>query len=365
MGCCMYNIGEALMIKETIDRIEPLDEKAMKLARERQDFLTKPKESLGILEELSIQVAGITGNHMPKIRDKVIITMAGDHGVVEENVSVFPKEVTLQMVDNFIHGGAAINVLARHIGARVTIVDIGVAMDIKPHKNLINKKVGYGTKNIARRAAMSYDEAIRSVETGIEVLEEEIKKGVDIVGIGDMGIGNTTASSAIVATFTGGGVERVTGRGTGINDRRYDNKIRAIKKALKVNSPDKKDPLDVLAKVGGFEIGGLAGVVLCAAAHRIPVVMDGFISTTSGFLATELAPLTKQYIIASHNSVEIGHRLLLERMKLRPLLDLNMRLGEGTGAALGIGIVEASVKILTEMATFERAGVSTAISDKA
>ncbi|MDD4898593.1 MAG: nicotinate-nucleotide--dimethylbenzimidazole phosphoribosyltransferase [Methanocellales archaeon] len=352
------------MIEETIDRIEPLDEKAMKFAKERQDFLTKPKDSLGILEKLSIQVTGITRNPMPKIRDKVIITMAGDHGVVEEDVSAFPKEVTLQMVDNFIHGGAAINVLARHIGARVIIVDIGVAIDIKPHKNVINKKVGYGTKNIARGAAMSYDEAIRSVEAGIEVLEEEIKKGVDIVGIGDMGIGNTTASSAIVAAVTGERVERVTGRGTGINDAMYDNKIRVIKKALEVNSPDGKDPLDVLAKVGGFEIGGLAGVVLGAAAHGIPVVMDGFVSAAGGLLATELAPLAKKYIIASHNSVEIGHNILLKRMGLRPLLDLNMRLGEGTGAALGIGIVEASVKILTEMATFEDAGVSKAISDE-
>ncbi len=351
------------MIEETIDRIKPLDEKAMKLAKERQDFLTKPKESLGILEKLSIQVAGITGNPMPRISDKVIITMAGDHGVVEEDVSSFPKEVTLQMVDNFIHGGAAINVLARHIGARVIIVDMGVASDIE--QNLINKKVGYGTKNIARGAAMTYDEAIKSVETGVRVLEEEIKKGADIVGIGDMGIGNTTASSAIVAAVTGERVEKVTGRGTGIDDGRYDNKIRVIKKALEINSPDRKDPLDVLAKVGGFEIGGLAGVVLCAAAHRIPVVMDGFVSTASGLLATEMAPLVKHYIIASHNSVEIGHRVLLKRMGLKPLLDLNMRLGEGTGAALGIGIVEASVKILTEMATFEDAGVSKAIRNKA
>ncbi len=316
-----------------------------------------------MLEKLSIQMAGITGNPLPQIRDKVIITMASDHGVVEEGVSVFPKDVTLQMVDNFIHDGAAINVLARRIGARLIIVDMGIAKDIEPHKNLINKKVEYGTKNIARGRAMSYDEAIRSVESGIKVLEEEIRKGVDIVGIGDMGIGNTTASSAIVAAVTGEKVERVTGRGTGINDEMYDNKIKVIKKALKVNSPDKNDPLDVLAKVGGFEIGGLVGVILGAAAHRTPVVMDGFISTTSGFLATEIAPLAKHYLIASHNSVEKGHRLLLERMGLKPLLDLNMRLGEGTGAALGIGIVEASVKILTEMATFEDARVSRAIDD--
>lgn len=351
------------MIKETIDKIEPLDEEAIKLAKERQDFLTKPKESLGILEKLSIQVAGIIGNSMPQIRDKVIITMAGDHGVVEEGVSLFPKEVTLQMVDNFIRGGAAINVLARHIGARVIIVDMGVAMDMEPHQKLINKKLGHGTKNIAREAAMSYEEAISSVETGIEVLEEELRKGVDIVGIGDMGIGNTTSSSAIVAALTGEKVERVTGRGTGIDDKIYNKKVRVIKKALDVNSPDENDPLDVLAKVGGFEIGGIAGVVLGAAAHRIPVVTDGFISTAGVLLATEIAPLAKHYVIASHNSVETGHNILLKRMGLRPLLDLNMRLGEGTGAALGIGIVEASVKILTEMATFKDAGVSRAIND--
>ena len=364
MGCCMDHIGVTSMIKETIDQIKPLDEEAMKLAKERQDFLTKPKESLGILEKLSIQVAGITGNTLPQIRDKVIITMAGDHGVVEEGVSIFPKEVTLQMVENFINEGAAINVLARHIGARVIIVDMGIATDMEPHQNLINKKMGHGTKNIFREAAMSYDEATSSIEVGIEILEGEIKKGVDIVGIGDMGIGNTTASSAIAAAVTGEEVERVTGRGTGIDDKIYNKKIRVIKKALEVNSPDKNDPLDVLAKVGGFEIGGITGVVLCAAAHRIPVVMDGFISTAGVLLATEIAPLTKQYIIASHNSVEMGHKILLKRMGLRPLLDLNMRLGEGTGAALGIGIVEASVKILTEMATFEDAGVSRAINDK-
>ncbi|NYT00773.1 MAG: nicotinate-nucleotide--dimethylbenzimidazole phosphoribosyltransferase, partial [Methanocellales archaeon] len=268
------------------------------------------------------------------------------------------------MVENFINEGAAINVLARHIGARVIIVDMGIATDIEPHKNLINKKIGHGTKNIAREAAMSYEEARSSIEAGIEILEGELKKGADIVGIGDMGIGNTTASSAIAAAVTGEEVERVTGRGTGIDDRMHNNKIRVIKKALKANSPDKNDPLDVLAKVGGFEIGGIAGVVLGAAANGIPVIMDGFISTAGVLLATEIAPLVKHYVIASHNSVEIGHRILLKRMGLTPLLDLNMRLGEGTGAALGIGIVEASVKILTEMATFEDAGVSRAINDE-
>lgn len=359
-----YTILEVLMqkIRETIDQIEPLDERAMRLAKERQDTLTKPKGSLGILEDLSIQVAGITRNPIPKIHDKAIITMAGDHGVVEEGVSAYPQEVTLQMVYNFIRGGAGINVLGRHVGARVVVVDMGVAADVE-HQNLVNKKVGYGTKNMTKGPAMSSEQAARSIEAGIEVFEEELRKGLDIVGTGDMGIGNTTSSSAIVAAITGEKVERVTGRGTGIDDAALKAKVRVIKKALKVNSPNKNDPLDVLAKVGGFEIGGLAGVVLGAAAHRIPVVIDGFISTAGALLATELAPLAKQYIIASHNSVEIGHRIMLERMGLRPLLDLRMRLGEGTGAALGISIVEASIKILEEMATFTDAGVSEAIKE--
>lgn len=347
-------------IREAIDKIEPLDKNAMALAKERQDILTKPKGSLGILEDLSIKVAGITGNPVPKIRDKVIITMAGDHGVVEEGVSAYPQEVTTQMVYNFIKGGAGINVLARHIGARVVVVDMGMAADVE-HQELMNKKVDYGTNNITKGPAMSREQAVRSIEAGIEVFEDELRKSLDIVGTGDMGIGNTTPSSAIIATITGETVENVTGRGTGIDDLALETKIRAIKKALEINSPDKNDPLDVLAKVGGFEIGGLAGVVLGAAAHRIPVITDGFISTAGALLATELAPLVKQYIITSHNSVEMGHRVMLERMGLMPLLDLNMRLGEGTGAALGMSIVEASTKILKEMATFADAGVSEAV----
>ncbi|MDI6639466.1 MAG: nicotinate-nucleotide--dimethylbenzimidazole phosphoribosyltransferase [Methanocellales archaeon] len=346
-------------IKETIDRIKPLDEDAMMLAKERLDFLTKPKESLGMLEDLAQKVVGITGNIVPKIKDKAIVTMAGDHGVVEEGVSTYPQEVTPQMVYNFIRGGAGINVLARHIGARVVVVDMGVAVDLEGHQDLINKKVGYGTKNIARGAAMSYEDAIKSIEAGIEVFEEELKR-VDIIGIGDMGIGNTTPSSAIVAAITGEKAEKVTGKGTGIDDIVFENKVKVVKRALEVNKPDPFDAIDVLAKVGGFEIGGLAGVVLASARHRTPVVIDGFISSAGALIASELAPLARQYMIASHLSAEIGHKIILERMGLRPLLDLRMRLGEGTGAALGMSIVEAGVKILTEMATYADAGVSEA-----
>ncbi|MDI6859645.1 MAG: nicotinate-nucleotide--dimethylbenzimidazole phosphoribosyltransferase [Methanocellales archaeon] len=346
-------------IKETIHRIKPLDEDAMMLAKERLDFLTKPKESLGMLEDLAQKVVGITGNIVPKIKDKAIVTMAGDHGVVEEGVSTYPQEVTPQMVYNFIRGGAGINVLARHIGARVVVVDMGVAVDLEGHQDLINKKVGYGTKNIARGAAMSYEDAIKSIEAGIEVFEEELKRA-DIIGIGDMGIGNTTPSSAIVAAITGEKAEKVTGKGTGIDDIVFENKVKVVKRALEVNKPDPFDAIDVLAKVGGFEIGGLAGVVLASARHRTPVVIDGFISSAGALIASELAPLARQYMIASHLSAEIGHKIVLERMGLRPLLDLRMRLGEGTGAALGMSIVEAGVKILTEMATYADAGVSEA-----
>ncbi|MBU4265712.1 MAG: nicotinate-nucleotide--dimethylbenzimidazole phosphoribosyltransferase [Candidatus Altiarchaeota archaeon] len=342
-------------IKTTIGKIETLDKDAMEKAKKRQDFLTKPRESLGVLEDLSIKVAGITGNPMPEIKDKVVITMAADHGVVEEGVSAYPQEVTPQMVYNFLRGSAGINVLARHIGARVVVVDMGVATDID-NSEIVNKKVAYGTKNIVKEPAMARDEGIRSIETGIEVFEN--LSCVGIVGIGDMGIGNTTPSSAITAAITSKSVGEVTGRGTGIDDERYENKVRVIEKSLEVNNPDPKDPIDVLAKVGGFEIGGMAGVALAAAANRIPVVIDGFISGAAALIAYELEPKMKDFMFASHCSVESGHKVILDHIGLEPLLDLNLRLGEGTGAALGINLIDAGCKILTEMATFESAGVS-------
>jgi len=348
-------------ILETIEKITPLDKNSMKLAKERQDFLTKPQGSLGVLEELSIKVAGIVGVPRPKIKDKVIITMAGDHGVVEECISAFPQEVTTQMVYNFIRGGAGINVVAKHVGARVVVVDMGVASDLEPSPNLINKKVAYGTKNMANGPAMTRDEAIRAVEAGIEVVEEDIKNGTDIIGIGDMGIGNTTPSSAIVTAITGTEVSKVTGRGTGVDDSTFEKKVKIIEKSLQANRPDSKDPLDVLAKVGGLEIGGLVGVILAAAKNRIPVVLDGFISGAAALIAAELAPQVKNYMIASHQSVEVGHKILLNYLGLSPILDLNLRLGEGTGAALGISLIDASVKVLDEMATFADAGVSESV----
>ncbi len=356
-----YSHGSCMdRIKETIERLEPLNEAAMESARARQDTLTKPRGSLGVLEDISVRVAGITGDYMPEIKDKVIITMVGDHGIVDEGVSAYPKEVTPQMVYNFLSGGAGINVLARHTGARVVVVDMGVASDLEiknTGKNFIDNKIAYGTASMTRGSAMGYEDAQKSIEAGIAVLENEIGTGVDIVGVGDMGIGNTTPSSAIVAFVTGEPVEKVTGRGTRLDDVGLKNKIAQIKTALEVNFPDREDAIDVLAKIGGFEIGGMAGVMLAAAAHRIPVVVDGFISGAAALIAYELSPEIKDYLIASHLSVEAGHRAILDHIGIEPLFNLNMRLGEGTGATLGMSIVDASCKLLCEMATFEEAGV--------
>lgn len=324
----------------------------------RLDNLTKPQGSLGRLEELAKQICGITGKENPRLNNKVIFTLAGDHGVTDEGVSAYPREVTAQMVYNFLSGGAGINVLANHVGARVVVADMGVAIDLKPDPRLVVKKINYGTKNMARGPAMSRDEAIKSISSGIEVFEEEYKHGIDIVGTGEMGIGNTTASSAITACFTKKAVEDVTYKGTGIDDKGLENKIRVIKEALRINKPDPNDALDVLSKVGGFEIGGLTGIILAAASKKIPIMIDGFISGAAALIAFHLEPKVKEYTIASHCSAEKGHRIILEHMGLKPLLDLNLRLGEGTGSALGITIVEAATKILTQMATFKSAKVS-------
>jgi nicotinate-nucleotide--dimethylbenzimidazole phosphoribosyltransferase len=345
-------------LEQVLQRIKPLDEKAMAAARARQDTLTKPLGSLGRLEELSIKLAGIRGEPIPRINHKAIITMAADHGVAIEGVSAYPKEVTAQMVYNFLRGGAGINVLAKHVGARVIIVDMGVASDLEPHPVLISNKIAYGTRNMALGPAMTREQAMKSIEAGIEIVEKEIEKGLDIVGTGDMGIGNTTPSSAITSVITGEPVVRVTGRGTGLDDRQLAHKEEAIEKALKVNQPNPDDAIGVLSRVGGFEIGGLSGVILGAAAHRVPVVVDGFISGAAALIAAALLPTVKNYLIAAHGSVEIGHKAVLKHLGLNPLLDFRLRLGEGTGAALGIFIVEAAARILAEMATFAEAGVS-------
>lgn len=345
------------LLEKTINDIKPLDAALIDKAQARLDTLTKPKDSLGRLEEFARRVVAITGKIDPRITRKVIFTFAADHGVADEGVSAFPKEVTAQMVYNFLRGGAGINVLARHFNAEVRVVDIGVDHDFNGTKDLIHKKVVHGTRNIRKGPAMTRDEAVRCIETGIELANEYASEGA-IFGTGEMGIANTTPSSAIIAAFTGLPVAELTGRGTGIDDDVFKHKVQVIEDALSLNKPLSTDPLDVLAKVGGAEIGGIAGLILGAAAQRIPVVADGFISTAGALIAYELKPSVRNYVFASHNSVERGHRVMLERMRLRPIVDLDLRLGEGTGAALAISIIEAGVKIYNEMATFGDAGVS-------
>ena len=344
-------------LKDVLKNIQPVDMSRSNEIQAQLDDLTKPQGSLGRLEELAKRYCLITGRNKPVLKNKVIFTCAGDHGVTKEGVSAFPAAVTPQMVLNFLRGGAGVNVLAKHAGAKVVVVDMGVDHDFEAAPGLEIRKVARGTGNIAAGPAMTREQAERAIMAGVELVEK-YREGLDIVGTGDMGIGNTTPSSAIVSVITGTDPELVTGRGTGIDDASLKNKVATIRRAIDVNRPDRKDALDVLAKVGGFEIGGIAGIVLGAALYRIPVVVDGFISTAGALIAAELCPAVKDYIIAAHQSVEIGHRKMLEHLEQRPLLDLNMRLGEGTGAALGISLIDASLRVLAEMATFSSAGVS-------
>ncbi len=345
-------------LEATIQSIQPLDEQAMQAARSRQNELTKPPGSLGRLESLSIQIAGITGQPRPTLRRPAIITLAADHGIARKGVSAFPIEVTAQMVLNFLRGGAGINVLARHIGAEVIVADLGVAVDLPPSDDLIVNKIGYGTRDFSIEPAMTREQAHQSIEAGIRIAQAAIARGCDILGTGEMGIGNTTPSSAITAIFTGRPVREVTGRGSGVDDAGLSRKVAVIEASLALHHASPGDGLDVLSKVGGFEIGGLAGVMLGAAAARTPVVVDGFISGAAALIAASLAPAARDYMIAAHRSVEIGHRAIFDYLRLQPLLDLDLRLGEGTGAALGISICQAACKVLDEMATFAEAGVS-------
>ncbi|MBI5097151.1 MAG: nicotinate-nucleotide--dimethylbenzimidazole phosphoribosyltransferase [Nitrospirae bacterium] len=351
------------LLKDTVKSISPIDVHWYSIAQKRLDNLTKPPGSLGRLEEFAKRFVAITGISMPSLDKKVIFTFAGDHGVAEEGVSAYPREVTGQMVLNFLNGGAGINVLARHAGAEVVVVDIGVDHDFNSVDKLISKKIVKGTKNIRRGPAMTRDEAEKCIEAGIELANEYAERGYRIFATGDMGIANTTPSSAIAAVFTGRPVSEVTGRGTGIGDDALRNKIKVIEDALSANRPDPFDPVDVLSKVGGAEIGGIAGLIIGASAKRIPVVIDGFISTAGALIASSLEPKTKDYMFAAHNSVEVGHKAMLDKMGLRPILDLDLRLGEGTGAALAILMIDAGLKIYTEMATFGEAGVSESIRE--
>ncbi len=351
------------LLENTVKAIRPVNREWYETAQKHLDNLTKPPGSLGRLEEFARRLVAITENNKPILDRKVIFTFAGDHGIVDEGVSAYPKAVTPQMVFNFLRGGAGINVLARHAGAEIVVVDIGVDFDFGEavaHGDVPLRimKVMKGTRNFARGPAMTREEAVKCIEKGIELAVGYAKKGCRMAGTGDMGIGNTTPSSAIASVLTGAPVREVTGKGTGISDGALERKIKVIEDAINLNRPDPKDAIDVLSKVGGTEIGGIAGLILGAASKRTPVVIDGFISTAGALVAYTIEPSVSDYMFAAHNSVEKGHRAMLKTMGLEPVLDLGLRLGEGTGAALAMLMIEAGLKIYKEMATFREAGVS-------
>lgn len=342
-----------------IQSIAPLDQNAMEQAKIRQNQLTKPAGSLGRLEEISIQLAGITGDVRPQLIHKRVLVMAADHGVTVEEISAYPAEVTPQMVMNFLYGGAAINVLARAIGASVHVVDMGVNADLPPHPVLITKKIGRGTGNIVKEPAMSRADAISSILAGASVVDQLSVRGTDVLAIGDMGIGNTTPSAAIACTILGASIHDIVGRGTGVDDEGLARKRNAVSSALSLHLPNSEDAIDILAKVGGYEIGGLVGAILSAASHRIPVVLDGFITTAAALLAQLIAPESVAYMLPSHCSQESGHEIMLNHLGLTALFDYQFRLGEASGAAVALHSIDVAAKILDEMVTFSEAGVST------
>ena len=345
-------------LPKLLERIAAPDPASGTGAQAHLDRLTKPPGSLGRLEELARRIVEITGQAAPRIRRAVIFTLAADHGVVAEGVSAYPQVVTAQMVENFLRGGAAINVLARQVGADLVVADLGVATPLPSRPGLVVKRIAPGTRNMAREPAMTREEALAAVEAGISLVEAERCQGVDLIGTGEMGIGNSSAAGAITAVLTGATVEAVTGLGAGLDAAGWERKVGVIRRALAVNRPDPRDGLDVLAKLGGFEIAGLVGVIVAGAARRIPVVLDGFITGAAALIAQTLKPEVTHFLLASHRSAEPGHKAALARLGLEPYLDLGLRLGEGTGAALGISLAKAAVAVYAEMATFKSAGVS-------
>ncbi|MEI6664908.1 MAG: nicotinate-nucleotide--dimethylbenzimidazole phosphoribosyltransferase [Chloroflexota bacterium] len=347
------------LLNATIEAIRPPDDNAIAASRERQGQLTKPPGSLGRLEALAERIAGITGQSRPHLDKRLVVVAAGDHGVTAQGVSAYPAEVTAQMVANFLHGGAAINVLAAHAGARVRVVDAGVAAETPLDPRLVRLRLAPGTEDFTQTRAMTLELATTALAAGIRLFESErAADGVDIVACGEMGIGNTTSAAAIIATVTGRPVRTVTGRGTGIDDEHFEAKVGVIERALALHRPDRTDGLELLSCIGGLEIGVLAGVYLAGAAAGVPVVIDGVISSAAALIAAATAPASTAAMLASHLSVEPGHIAALQHLHLEPLLDLGLRLGEGTGAALGITLCVAACRLLDEMATFGEAGVT-------
>ena len=345
-------------LKGLVENIKPLDVDLLNAAQNRLDNLTKPRGSLGRLEDLGKLFVAIQGDVNARVGKKAVLVFAGDHGVTEEGISAFPKEVTAQMVYNFLRGGAGINVVANQVGADVFVVDMGVDHFFEPADGLFSTKIRKGTQNMAKGPAMSREEALDALKAGVEVAFHYAAQGYNLFATGDMGIGNTTPSSAIFAVLTGKPPSEVTGRGTGIDDKTLEHKIRVVERALEVNRPDPSDPVDLLSKVGGFEIGGIAGLILGAASLGIPTVVDGFISTAGAMIAVALCPGVRDYMVCAHKSAAFGHQVALEWLGCRPLLDLDLRLGEGTGAAMGMWLMELGEKILHDMATFDEAAVA-------
>lgn len=341
--------------------VEALDAEAMIAARVRLASLAKPPGSLGKLEDLAVWLAGVQGSALPTLRRRTIIVAAADHGVAGRAVSAYPSEVTAQMVATFLGGGAAINVLARQAGVCVLVVDAGVRSPLAAHESLVPLRIAAGTRDMTLGPAMSDAQARQCLDAGIALAG---RLDADVIGCGEMGIGNTTAASAIVAAQLGEPVTAVTGRGTGLDRAGVERKVRVIEEALRRNQPRQGNALDILAKVGGFEIGVLAGLMIGAAAGRRAVLVDGFISSAAALLAVALKPACRDYLLASHLSTEPGHRLTLLRLGLEPLLDLRLRLGEGTGAALAMPVLESACRVISEMATFDEAGVSGSIGGR-
>jgi len=354
---------EEIKLDEILNGIVPVDREWIIKARERTAQLVMPPRALGRLHDISERLCGIYKNLKPSINQKAVLVMAGDHGVVNEGVSAFPQDVTGAMVGTFLKGGAGINAICRYVGADVWVVDMGIIPELDPDSmdggdRLLVRKIAKGTANFTKGPAMTRQEAEKAVLTGFNLAAEFFNKGVDILGTGDMGIGNTTPSAAIGAVITGKSPENMVGRGTGIDDKGLMRKQNIINSGIQVNQPDRKDGLDILSKVGGFEIGGIAGCMLAGAYHSRPVMVDGFISTAGALIAHTLCPHVTDYLFAGHRSEEPGHQAMLEHLKLEPILDLGMRLGEGTGGALAMEIMEAALRVFKDVLTFEEAGVS-------
>lgn len=348
------------LLKSTLEAIKPADLKVKESTKEKWDGLVKPLGSLGTLEELAIKISGITGKVNNKMDKKAIVVMASDNGVFEEGVTSTPQVLTALLTEGMVQGITGVSTLAKFVNADIVTVDIGLNSDYS-HQDVINKKIGYGTKNFTKGPAMTYEEAIRSIEIGIEIGDKLYNEGYDIIGTGELGIGNTTTSAAVLSVFSGLDVAITCGKGAGITEEQYANKKNTILKGIEINKPNKEDPIDVLAKLGGFDIGGMCGLYLSGAKNRIPVVIDGFISSAAALCAVKLNPDVKDYLIPSHLSDEPGSKYMLDELGLDPMLNMNMRLGEGSGCPLAFQIIDASLFTQENMGTFEQATIDSSV----